>query len=158
MTAPKNPRQRAQWGAAMVEFALCIGVFLVALIAVLELARFMLLYNTAAEATRLASRLASLCDISAAQQTRIRQRVRYFVEVSGQLSVGERSDWLSLSYLPSNCNATSCLWAEARLSEVQARLWIPVSAITLTLPAYRSVQMRESMRNVIAGESNSSCD
>ena len=119
---------------------------------------FMLVYNTAAEATRLASRLASMCDPSAAQQSRIRQRVRYFVEASGQLSVGERSDWLVLSYLPANCSASSCLWAEARLSDVQAKLVIPVSAITLALPPYRSVQMRESMRNVIAGENNSHCD
>ena len=153
-----NPRQRAQLGAAMVEFALCVSVFFVALIAVIEFARFMLVYNTAAEATRLASRLASMCDPSAAQQSRIRQRVRYFVEASGQLSVGERSDWLVLSYLPANCSASSCLWAEARLSDVQAKLVIPVSAITLALPPYRSVQMRESMRNVIAGENNSHCD
>ncbi len=155
---PFRTRRGRQAGSAMVEFALSLTVFCVALIAVVEFARFMLLWNTAAEASALASRLASLCDTGAVQEARIREKVRYFVEASGQISVAQRQDWLILSYSPANCTASNCTLVEARLSQLQARLMIPASSLTLSLPAYRSVQVRESMRNVIAGESNNSCD
>ena len=142
----------------MVEFALALLVFSIVLISVVEFARFMLALNTAAEATRLASRLASLCDTGAAQEARIRQRVRYFVEASGQISVAQRSDWLVLTYSPANCTQSSCTLVEARLSNLQARLVIPVVPLTLAIPNSRSPQIREAMRNVIAGDVNSSCN
>ena len=149
--------RRQQAGSAMIELALSLSVFCVALIAALEFARFMLLWNTAAEASARASRLASLCDPGAVQETRIREQVRYFIEASGHMRVGSRSDWLVLTYSPAQCTQTDCTLVEARLSGLQAQLLIPASPLTLTLPAHRSLQIREAMRDVIAGESNSSC-
>jgi hypothetical protein len=153
MRSPTHP----QAGSALVEFALSLTVFFMSMIAVIEFARFMLVVNTAVEASRLASRLASVCDTGAVQQARIRERVRYFVEASGQIVVGTRSDWLVFTYSPANCTPANCTLVEASLSSLQAQLLIPVSAITLPLPAYRSAQVREAMSNVIAGELNSSC-
>ena len=129
-----------------------------AMLAVIEFARFMLVFNTAVEASRLASRLASVCDMGAVQQARIRSRVQYFIEASGQIVVGTRSDWLVFTYSPANCTASNCTLVEASLSNLQAQLLIPVSAITLPIPPYRSAQVREAMNNVIAGELNSSCN
>ncbi len=128
-----------------------------AMIGVIEFARFMLVVNTAVEASRLASRLASACDTGAVQQAKIRERVRYFVEASGQIVVGTRSDWLVFTYWPANCTQANCTLVETSLSNLQAQLLIPVSAITLPIPAYRSAQVREAMSNVIAGEINSVC-
>jgi len=150
-------RKRHQTGSALVEFALSLTVFFMALLAVVEFARFMLVVNTAVEASRLASRLASVCDTGAAQQARIRERVRYFVEASGQIVVGSRSDWLVFTYSPANCTQANCTLVETSLHNLQAQLLIPVSAITLPIPAYRSAQVREAMSNVIAGELSSSC-
>ena len=141
----------------MVEFALAVMVFAVALVAVVEFARFMLVFNTAAEATRLASRLASICDMGAAQEATIRAKVRFFVEASGQISVGSRSDWLVLSYSPAGCTSATCALVDARLSNLQAQLLIPLSTLSLSLPVYRSPQLRESMSNVVAGEFNPRC-
>lgn len=148
----------AQTGATMVEFALSVSVFFVALIAVVEFSRFMLLWNTAAEAAAMASRLASLCDTGAVQQARIREKVRYFVEATGQISVGSRSDWLVFSYWPANCTQADCTLVQTQLSGLEATLMIPATPLTLPLPAYRSPRLREAMNNVIAGEANSSCD
>ncbi len=146
-----------QAGAAMVEFALALLIYSVGLVAVVELARFMVVFNTAAEATRLASRLASICDMGAAQEAAIRAKVRYFVEASGQISVGSRSNWLVLTYSPTGCTPATCVMVEAKLSQLQAHLMIPASALTLDLPVYRSPQLREAMRNVVAGEFNPRC-
>lgn len=152
-----RPKIRWQAGSALVEFALSLSIFFMALMGVIEFARFMLVVNTAVEASRLASRLASVCDTGTVQQARIREKVKYFVEASGQIVVGSRSDWLVFSYSPVNCTQANCTLVEASLSNLQAQLLIPVSAITLSLPAYRSAQVREAMSNVIAGELNSSC-
>lgn len=150
--------RRAQAGAATLEFAVSMLVFFVALIAVVEFARFMLVWNTAAEATRLASRLAALCNTGPAQEARIRARVKYFVELSGQVQVGMRSDWLVLSYSPTGCTQANCTFVDARLSQLQARLLVPVSNLVLALPAYRSAQVREVMNNDVAGEYNAACN
>ena len=147
-----------QTGAAMIEFALSVSIFFVALIAVVEFSRFMLLWNTAAEAASMASRLASLCDPGAVQQARIREKVRYFIEASGQIKVGSRSDWLVFSYWPANCSQSDCTLVQTQLSGLQASLMIPAKALSLPLPAYRSPRLREAMNNVIAGEANSSCN
>ncbi len=152
-----RPPNRHHTGSALVEFALSLTVFFMAMIGVIEFARFMLVVNTAVEASRLASRLASVCDTGAVQQALIRAKVQYFVEASGQIVVGTRSDWLVLTYSPANCTPSNCTLVEASLSNLQAQLLIPVSSITLPIPAYRSAQVREAMRNVIAGEVNSVC-
>ncbi len=148
---------RQQTGSALVEFALSLTVFFMAMMGVIEFARIMLVVNTAVEASRLASRLASVCDTGAVQQARIRARVQYFVEASGQIVVGTRTDWLVFTYTPANCTQANCTLVETSLSNLQAQLLIPVSAITLPLPAYRSAQVREAMNNIIAGEMNSVC-
>ncbi len=149
--------QSRQRGAAMVELSLAVLMLCVLLLGIVELARFMWLFNTTAEASRLASRLASVCETGTAQQARIRARVQYFIEASGQLRVGQRSDWLVLSYSPASCTASNCTLVQARLSGLEVPLMIPVWSLRLPLPAWQSTQVREAMSNTVAGESNSAC-
>ncbi len=132
-------------------------ILCVSLVATVELARFMLLFNTAAEAARLAVRLASVCEPGTAQQARIRARVQYFVEASGQIQVGQRTDWLVISYQPGGCSASTCTLVEAKLAGLQAPLMIPLWSVSLPLPSYRSAQVREAMRRVVAGDINHAC-
>ena len=153
----RTPRFLAQRGAAMLETALAMLVLCMCLIAVVEMARFMWLYNTAADAARLASRLASVCETGSAQHARIRAKVRYFIEASGQIQVGSRSDWLMLSYTPAQCLPAACTLVEARLANLSVPLMVPLVSWQLPLPAYQSVQLREAMSNTVAGETNSSC-
>lgn len=146
-----------QSGTAMVELSLAVLMLCVMLLAIVEFARFMWLFNTTAEAARLASRLASVCDPGSAQQARIRAKVQYFIEASGQIRVGSRSDWLVLAYTPAYCTPSNCTLVEARLSGLQAQLMIPGSPIRLSLPDWRSAQVREAMSNIVGGESNGAC-
>jgi hypothetical protein len=151
-------RLRHITGVATVEFALAFSIFVVALLGVVEFGRLMLAWNTAAEATRLASRLAAICDPGPAQHARIRNRVRYFIEASGQLQPGEGGDWLEFDYLPAGCTASNCTHVQTNLKNLQATLLIPTMELGIDIPAYRTRQVREIMRNVVAGEPNSACD
>jgi Flp pilus assembly protein TadG len=150
--------RRYQRGAAMIEFALGLMVFLLAVMAVIELARFMLVFNMAAEATRLAARLASTCDMGPTQQAQIRNQVRVFVQSSGQIQVGARSDWLTLTYWPSLCTQTTCQQVQASLTNLEAVLPLPLVSLTLPLPPFRSTALREAMSTVVAGETNPRCE
>ena len=142
----------------MIEFALSLLVFLLAVVAVIELARFMLVFNMAAEATRLAARLASTCDMGATEQAHIRAQVRIFVQSSGQIRVDHRSDWLTLTYWPVNCTQATCQQVQASLSNLQAVLLLPVGPLSLPLPPFRTTALREAMSNVVASEINNRCE
>ncbi|MEY2801073.1 MAG: hypothetical protein RL513_657 [Pseudomonadota bacterium] len=145
-------------GAVMIEFALGLMVFLVAVVAVIELARFMLVFNMAGEATRLAARLASTCDMGASQQAQIRNQVRVFVQSSGQIRVDTRSDWLTLTYQPPLCTQATCQQVQASLSQLQVVLPLPLGSLTLSLPPFRTTALREAMSTVVAGETNPRCE
>lgn len=150
--------RKCQRGAAMIEFALGLMVFLLAVMAVIELARFMLAFNMAAEATRLAARLASTCDMGSTQQAQIRNQVRVFVQSSGQIQVGARSDWLTLTYWPTACTQTTCQQVQASLTHLEAVLPLPLVSLTIALPPFRSTALREAMSTVVAGETNPRCE
>lgn len=151
-------RMGRQSGIALMEFALSFMVFWVILMGVIEFSRLMMAWGTAAEATRLAARLASTCDMGSTQEIRIRDRVKYFVTASGQIDLGTRTDWLVLNYLPSGCTADTCTLVEAKLNLVKANLLIPLPGFSgIPVPAYSTRVMRESMRNTISTETNGVC-
>jgi hypothetical protein len=164
MTIPSNkPR-----GAVMIEFALTVLIFAIAMLAVIELSRAMFVWNTSAEATRRAARLASICEPTLTQQNIIREKVKIFVQSSGQITLGPGGDWLQFTYLPAGCdacesgsNCTSgllCRQVEAKLSGLSFELMIPITALSISLPEHRVRVVRESMRNAISGDPNSSCN
>ena len=147
-----------QKGATVLEFALSFMLFWTALLAVVEFSRLMFAWNTAAEATRLAARLASICDIGSAQQQNIRARVAYFIEASGQVDLAGRTDWLQFSYVPTGCTKATCSQVEARLYDLRPVLMVPGVSQAVMLPEFRIRTPREAMQSSIAGESNTSCD
>jgi hypothetical protein len=146
-----------QTGSVIVEFALAFMLFWTALIAVIEISLFMFSWGTAHEATRLAVRLASICDMGSTQETKIRLRVKALVESSGQIDLDTRTDWLSISYFPDGCSATTCRFVEAKLQGIHPDLLIPGLSETITLPEFRIRSPRESMRNTITSEPNATC-
>lgn len=157
MKGRKRPFWSDESGSLTVEYALAFMLFWSALMGVIEFSRLMLSWGVASEATRLASRLASLCDKSAAQEAAIRNRVAGFIAASGQIDVGTRTDWLKLTYYPNNCTVENCTFVEARLSGLYPTLSIPGLTGTVTLPDFRIRTPREAMRNTIKGENNDVC-
>jgi hypothetical protein len=150
-------RRRRQSGATLIETALSLSIFLAVIFGVIEFSRAMFAWNTAAEATRMAARLASICEYSAAQQNKIRNRVQLFVEASGQAKVSDvAGDWLVFSYYPNGCDANSCTSVEARLTGLKLELLFPFYDAQIPLPEYRTRAVRETMGNSIVVPSLSS--
>lgn len=116
------------------------------------------LLGTASEATRLAVRLASICDQGPVQEARIRKRVEGLILASGQIDLGARTDWLKLNYFPAGCNSGSCIFVEAELNGLQPNLMVPGLGSAINLPSFRVRAPREALRNVIKDETNAACD
>lgn len=159
----KQQRLR-EHGAALVEFALSFAVFCIVMFGVVEFSRAMFAWNTASEATRIANRMARICDNSDPQWTIIRDRVRYFVEASGQISVGSGPDWLNINYSPkcfdSETGVTGAdpCWVETKLNNLMLTLTIPLMNVSIPLPEYRTKALREGMSSItLSGEKNPSC-
>ncbi len=156
MHVPSSPPSD-QRGTAMVEFALAFMLFWTALIAVIEFARLMFSWGTASEATRIAARLASICDKTSTQQAHIRARVSQYLTASGQIDLAGRTDWLTISYFPTGCTVDTCQQVEAKLYNIHPNMHVPGLNKIITLPEFRMRLPRESMRNSIQGENNNAC-
>lgn len=146
-----------QSGSLTVEFALAFMIFWIALMGVFEFSRLMLSWGVASEGTRVAARLAAVCDKSSEQQAIIRNHVATFLTAGGQIDLGGRSDWLVLTYYPAGCTAETCTFVEAKLSNLQPTLMIPGLRQVATLPDFRISSPREAMRSTIKGELNNVC-
>lgn len=161
----KYPRQQ---GTVLIEFTLCFLIFWVVFIGILEFGRTLLVWNTAAEATRIAARMASICTSeSVIQKAAIANKVVYLLKITGQASytdpatpstkndLTDQPDWLNLTYLPTGCNDNSCEFVQASLSGVNLQLRFPGWTVDLALPPNRTTVLRESMRNIFpAGLNN----
>ena len=144
-------------GSITIEFAFGFMMFATALLAIVEFSRLIFAWSTASEATRVAARLASICDMSSAQEEVIRDKTLYLVKSSGLFKLDGNSSWLQFNYYPLGCDSNSCQQVEARISGLQAKLSIPGPEIITTLPDFRQLVMRETMKNSIQNENNEAC-
>ena len=118
-------------GAAMIEFALGLMVFLLAMLAVIELARFMLVFNMAAEATRLAAEAGLLPAID-------RWVVRHAIDaLSAHAEVlGRRLARFAINLSMNTLGSATA--AEAFLAELNERLvatGLPPDVLVFDIPA-----------------------
>lgn len=157
----RRARNRSFWanqsGAITVEFAFAFMIFWMALMGVFEFSRLMLTWGVASEATRVAVRLAAVCDKTPDQQAVIRRRVAALLTAGGQIELGTRTDWLRIAYYPSGCTAENCTFVEAKLTNLHPVMMIPGLTQAATLPDFRISSPREGMRNSIKGELNNVC-
>ncbi len=113
------PKLKQQKGVVLLEFTLCFVIFWIVFIGVIEFSRTLVSWNAAQEATRMAAKMASTCDKSADQSSRIRSNLRYLLQSAGQVDLRERIDWLELEYFPVGCTANTCEQVQARLNDVR---------------------------------------
>lgn len=141
-------RRHRQSGAAAVEFALVVSVFLMLLFGVIEMSRVLFYMNTAAEATRLGARLAVVCDINAAA---IKTRMRNMLGILSDANI-------DISYLPAGCDIGSCQTVTVSIDQGQSALniatYIPFVPLTLRMPAFTTTLPRESLSST----SNAICN
>lgn len=139
---------RSHRGAAAVEFALVISVFLMLMLGAMEFGRVLFYWNTTAEATRLGARVAVVCDLNDSQ---IKARM-------GALFPRLQPDDIAVSYLPTGCNVDSCQSVTVTINAGKViDTFIPFAAISLTLPPFTTTLPRESLQSTFDGVANPVC-
>ena len=132
-----------QKGAAAVEFAIVCALFLVLLIAIMELGRVLFYMNSAAEATRLGARIAVVCDLDA---TGIARRMNQMLHLLNPANVQVR-------YNPAGCDPSSCRSVTVSIApNLRIDTFIPgfspillPDGFSLNMPAFTTTLQRESM-------------
>ncbi len=142
----KKNRQR---GLATVEFAIVGGVALTVLIGCLEMGRIFFVWNSLAESTRRAARLAAVCPMN---DPKIRRDAMLNVGGSGDTSTpltGLSTANIVLTYLDSTGSATadpaSINFVRAEIVGYTYTLFIPYITPTISAPSFRTTVPVESL-------------
>lgn len=144
----QRSRRAAGRGAAAVEFALVSLVFFTVLIGAMEMARLLYYWNSAAEVTRLGTRLAVVCDLSDGD---IKARMRGLLPLLTDATI-------TLAYAPAGCDVNSCLSATVSISATTPiQTFIPFVPLAVLMPAFVTTLPRESMQSTFAGVNNPVC-
>jgi hypothetical protein len=130
-------RPRGQRGAAAVEFALVVTMFVATVLATIDLSRWVFAIVSAGEAARAGARTALVCSLEAGSAVRARM-APWLNSVQGGV--------VSIQYLPSGCTARqsgsspACTGVSVSVRDYTAPggLWLldalPVPAVTAYLP------------------------
>jgi len=158
---PRPRRPAAQSGVVLLELAVSGLLFFGLVFAIIEFGRFMLTLGTAAEATRIAARLAAICTTGptdTAAQGRVRNTVISWVQTVGyKVPAAQANTWLSFDYQPSGCTSASCTSVEARINGFSANLMIPIKPLNITVPPLPARVMREPMATTVNGANIPAC-
>ena len=145
-------------GATIIEFALSVALFFVVVFAVIEFGRLLFLYNMATKATQLATRMASTCGLGDTQKLNIRNKIRFYIEASGQVVIDESNStkWLQIDPSGISCfpdqtqppGEVEPCWITSRIQGIVVDLKIPGIPMKVPLPEYRVTQVREAMTDI----------
>ncbi len=126
---------KKQEGAAAVEFALIAIVFFTLLLGILEFGRVLFTWNSAVEATRYGARVAVVCNINdGAVLSRMQQIMPSITSAN-----------VAVTYEPSGCSPSTCERVKVRLQGLSVTPMIPLLNVTLTVPAFETSLLRESL-------------
>jgi Flp pilus assembly protein TadG len=142
MNAPQpNARRWHQRGTTAVEFAIVAAVLFTLLIGIMEFARILFYWNTAAETARLGARVAIVCDLNAAA---IKSKMIALMPQLGNANI-------QVTYAPSGCDATSCTLVTVSYTGLTFQTFIPFVPISVALPPFTTTLPRESMSSATGG-------
>lgn len=129
---------RRQRGVAAVEFALVAGILFTLLLGVMELGRILFMMNTTAEATRLGTRLAVVCDQN---DPAIKNKM---TNLAGFLQTGN----IDVNYLPSGCDVNTCRYVTVSIAGVNVQAIVPLIPVNFAMPPFSTTLPRESMSSL----------
>lgn len=155
-----------QRGAGIVEFALIATVFLTLLLGIMDFGRMLLMWNSAAEATRWGARIAVVCDKATPDQVRSKMK-----QIMPQLADANIViEWQNPQGVADNgCDKNTCKGVEVRIynnpgdgADPSNLKFDPVSPfmgfVIPPVPAFATYLPRESMEAInTAGDSNPVC-
>lgn len=135
MSLASSPLGQRERGAAAVEFAVTVLIFLSLVIGVIEFARVMFHWSTAIEATRLGARVAVVCDQN---DSAVRARMKNMLPLL-------QDDNIQIVYPGTACSSTSCPPVTVRLVNFSIPTIIPLAPVTFLLPPLSTSLTAESM-------------
>jgi Flp pilus assembly protein TadG len=134
---PHGQTRRLQAGAAAIELAIVSVVLFTLLFGAMEMARLLWTWNAASEATRLGARLAVVCTIGEANiTTRMRQMLPAL-----------EAQHVTVAYVPSGCNDTTCQSVRVTLAGYTHQTIIPFAPLSVAIPTFQTTLPREFMQS-----------
>ena len=156
MIASSLLRRHRQHGATMVEFALVATIFLTLMLGIMDFGRMLLMWNSAAEATRWGARIAVVCDQLTPNQVRSKMK-----KILPQLADANISiDWHNpQGTVSTSCDKTTCKGVEVSIENLAFPAISPfMGFLAAPVPAFATYLPRESMEATnAAGDSNPVC-
>lgn len=134
--------QSGERGASMVEFAIALSVFLVAMFAVIEFGRAIWAHNALADAARRGARYAALH--SANDAADVKNVVVYGDPAGGTQAVVPNltTDNVSVNYSDFGLNKGT---VTVSITDYQFQFVVPIVGTTITMPAYATTLTGESV-------------
>ena len=149
--------KKKQQGSFIVEFAIIAAALFIVLFAVIELARVMWIWNTAAEATRRGARVAAVCPIDVGDHSKV-HRATVFADISNsgpatspilrELDTGH----VDVFYLDEDgtdledaATFENTRYVRVSLSGYPVKALIPFIDIEITLPPFETTIPSESL-------------
>ena len=137
----KTSRQlmRHAGGAATIEFALVLIMFLTFTLGVTDFSRLLFAWNAATEASRLGARYAVVCDDTGNKAAVLSRMQRLLPDV----------DDIALDWSPAGCNSASCEGVTVTITSLRFQWLSPIAGTlppSITLPTFSTYLPREIMR------------
>ena len=136
----RRPSIIRQRGAAAVEFALALLIFITFLLAITDVSRMLFTWNAATEATRAGARYAAVCD-DGGNQEQVLARMQALLPQIAEVTV----DWE-----PAGCDSDSCTGVSVRIDNLDYQWISPIAGLNalapIRMPAFFTFLPREIMR------------
>lgn len=128
-----------QRGAAAVEFALVLLLFMMFLLGIIDFSRMLFTWNAATEATRAGARYAVVCDDVTQQAAVLAQMQQMLPQITSA----------SVEWSPSGCSPATCEGVRVSITNLDYQWIAPIPDAVLPLipmPAFSTYLTREVMR------------
>ncbi|WEM45898.1 TadE/TadG family type IV pilus assembly protein (plasmid) [Photobacterium sp. DA100] len=149
MISLKNNKQH---GSTLVEFSIVASLFFLLIFAIIEFGRLLFTWHALNETSRRTARLATVCQVSATEQ----QDTLLAAIIDNVPLPGFTINNIEVNYLDSlgqtitedvtqTVNFNQIEFVEARITNYQISLLIPLFDLTFTAPDFRTLLPRESL-------------
>jgi hypothetical protein len=142
------PSPRHAGGAATIEFALVLLLFLMFMLAVTDFSRLLFAWNAATEASRAGARYAVVCDDTTGKAAVLARMQAMLPDIAD----------IALDWRPAGCNSGSCEGVTVTITSLRFQWLSPIvgaAGPAVVLPTFSTYLPREMMRQ--DPNSNSMC-
>jgi len=136
---------RQQSGAAAVEFALGLLVFLTFLLGIIDFSRMLFTWNAASEAARMGARFAVVCD-GTGNKAAVLQRMQLLLPQIRDINLA----WVPTDPAAATCTPVDCAGVTVTITAIDYQWISPVAGLAsvgaIPMPTFSTFLPREVMR------------